>query len=109
MAKLDREQIHQAIKKGIPGDFRIVDADDDDENKADEAAAPGVPAATLDAIRARYEQMTGPSAGAPPDIEKSSQFVVIEPDDELVTDFKAPNRRVRILSSESGEIVAEQG
>ena len=114
MAKLDREQIQQAIKRAIPGEHRIVDADLDDRDGGgrddEDAARSGVPGATLKAMRARYQQIFGESADAlPRDIKQSSQFVVIEPDDELVTDFKAPNRRVRIVSSESGDIVAEQG
>lgn len=114
MAKLDRDQIQRAIDDALPGRYRIVDADDGDVDgdgdTAEPAADRSVPASTLEAIRSKYADALGRrSEGARSPIAKASQFVVVEPDDELVTDFKAPNRRVRVISSETGEIVAEQG
>ena len=114
MAKLDRQQLQNAIQRSLPGSFRIVDADVDDDDKTSEAepgerSVPALPAPTLKAMRTKYSGMVGKRAGAPRPIEKSSQFVVIEPDDELVTDFKAPHRRVRIVSSKTGEVETEQG
>jgi hypothetical protein len=114
MARLDREQIQAAIEKTLNGRYRIVAADVDGEEEEDdeqgaEVAGSALPASTLDAMRSKYADVLGKPMAPGKHLEKTSQLVVLEPDDDLVTDFKAPNRRVRVISSKTGEIVAEQG
>lgn len=111
MPGLDREQLQKAIERSTSGRFRVVDSDPVDESsepEPDDAETAGLPSVTMDAIREKYERIfkAKPPTGA--SLTKSSQFVLVEPDDDVVSDLTTPIRRVAVVS-EAGDVVAEQG
>lgn len=110
MTALNREQLREAVQRSQSAQVRIVTSDGVDESEAEpeEAGAPGLPSVTLDAIRQKYEELFKRKPEAHGKLAKTSQFVLIEPDDEVESDVTAPSRRITVVSEE-GDIVAEQG
>jgi hypothetical protein len=106
---LSREQLREAIERSQTAHYRIVDSDAEDSATSDDSDvdATDLPSVTLEAMRTKFEELFDGAVSHK--LTKSSQFVLLEPDDEVLSDLAGPVRRVTVVSSESGDVVAEQG
>jgi len=114
MAALDRDQLREAIERSQSttsrsARYRVVESDADapEAGTESETVEADLPTVTLSSIREKYTSIFKRQAAAP-ELTKSSQFVLLEPDEERLGDLAGPVRRISVVS-ESGDVVAEQG